>query len=51
MFDVWIGSYKEESQNISYRLSESLSSFCSNTGNSESWGKVDCPGSCAKYDE
>ena len=51
MFDIWIDSYKEESLNTSYRLTESLSSFCSNTDNSESWEKADCSGSCAKYDE
>ena len=50
MFDIWID--KEESLNISYGLTESLSSFCSNTDNSESWEKVDCSSSsCARYNE
>ena len=40
---------KEDSLNISYGLTELLSSFCSNTGNSESWEKVDCAGSCARH--
>lgn len=40
---------KEDSLNISYGLTELLSSFCSNTDNSESWEKVDCAGSCARH--
>ena len=47
MFDIWID--KEESINISYGLTELLSSFCSNTENSESWEKIDCAGSCARH--
>ena len=49
LFDNWID--KEESLNISYGLTELLSSFCSNTDNSASWEKLDCAGSCVKYVE
>ena len=42
---------KEDSLNISYGLTELLSSFCSNTDNSASWEKLDCAGSCVKYVE
>ena len=48
MFDIWID--KGESLNISYGLTESLSSLCSVSHNAESWEKVDCAGSCVKYD-
>ena len=47
MFTIWVD--KEELQNISYGLTELLSSFCSNTENSESWEKIDCAGSCARH--
>ena len=48
MFDIWID--KGELLNISYGLTESLSSLCSLSDNPESWEKVDCAGSCVKYD-
>ena len=47
MFTIWVD--KEELQNISYGLTELLSSFCSNTDITKSWEKVDCAGSCVKY--
>ena len=48
-----ITSYCSISALKCYKCSEdsiiSLSTFCSNTGNSESWEKVDCAGSCSRY--